>query len=72
MSSIAEIEKAIAGLPRAEFFQLIRDLRQRFEDEWDRQIEEDSRSGRLDHLWAEAEKEIAEGKARPLDELLDD
>jgi hypothetical protein len=37
-----------------------------------RQIEEDALAGRLDPLWAEAEKEIAEGKARPLDEPLDD
>ena len=69
--NIREIEKAIDGLPREEFFELVRRLRERHSDEWDRQIEEDARAGRLDPLWAEAEKEIAEGKARPLDELLD-
>jgi len=44
----------------------------RRETDFDRQIEADAKAGRLDALWAEAEKEIAEGKARPLDELLDD
>jgi hypothetical protein len=42
-------------------------LRGRHADEWDRQIEEDAKAGRLDSLWAEASREIAEGKARPLD-----
>jgi len=72
VTNIREIEQAIANLPRDDFFQLLRHLRQRHADEWDRQIEEDAKAGRLDSLWAEAEKEIAEGKARPLDEILDD
>jgi hypothetical protein len=72
MSSIAEIEEAIAHLPRGEFFRLVDHLRERYADEWDREIEEDAKAGRLDALWAEAEKEVAEGKTRPLDELLND
>ena len=72
MTNIQEIERAIARLPRKDFFELVRHLRERHADEWDRQIEDDAKAGRLDPLWAEAEKEIAEGKARPLDELLDD
>ncbi len=72
MSSLAEIEEAIARLPRGEFFRLVDHLRERYAEEWDREIEEDAQAGRLDALWAEAEKEIGEGKARPLDGLLDD
>jgi hypothetical protein len=71
MTSIQEIERAIAQLPRREFFELVRRLQERHWEEWDRQIEEDSRAGLLDPLLSEAEKEIAEGKTRPLGELLD-
>jgi hypothetical protein len=72
VTNIQQIEQAIAKLPREDFFELVRHLRARHEDEWDRQIEEDATAGRLDPLWAEAEKEISAGKAKPLDELLDD
>ena len=72
MSKLQQIEHDIEKLPREQFFELVRHLRERHADKWDRQIEEDAAAGRLDSLWAEAEKEIAEGKAKPLDELLDD
>jgi len=59
VTKIEEIEAAIAQLPREQFEQLA---------EWfDRQIEADAKAGRFDPLWAKAEKEIAQGKARPLD-----
>jgi hypothetical protein len=72
MSTVQEIEAAIEDLPRREFLDLVDRLRSRHADEWDRQIEEDAKAGRLDPLWEEARREIAEGKTRPLDELLDD
>ncbi len=72
MTTIQEIEQAIAELPRKDFFELVRRLRERHADERDLQLEEDAKAGRLDPLWAEAEKEIAEGKVKPLDEILDD
>jgi hypothetical protein len=72
MSTVHEIEAAIEGLPRGDFLGLIDRLRSRYADEWDRQIAEDALAGRLDPLWEEARREIAEGKARPLDEILDD
>jgi hypothetical protein len=71
MSSVQEIEVAIEGLPRQDFLDLVDRLRNRHADEWDRQIEEDALTGRLDSLWDEARREIAEGKTRPLDEILD-
>ena len=58
MKNIEEIEHAIAKLPRQDFFELGRHLRERHADEWDGQIDEDAKAGRLDPLWAEAEKEI--------------
>ncbi len=72
MTKIEDIETAIAGLPREQFEQLAQWFDRRRETEFDRQIEADAKVGRLDGLWAEAVQEIAHGKARPLDDLLDD
>jgi len=72
MSSVAEIEQAIAKLSPGEFAELgqwFDDLRNR---EWDRQLEADSASGALDFLLKEVDEDIAQGKTRPADELLDD
>ena len=65
MSTVKEIETAIGELPRSEFFELITWMRGQFEDEWDRQIEEDVRAGRLDHLAREALAEYHGGRTRP-------
>ena len=67
-----EIEVAIESLPRQDFLTLVDRLRDRHAAEWDRQIAEDAAAGRLDELWEEARREIAEGKTQPLDEILDD
>ncbi len=72
MTKIEDIETAIAQLPREQFDQLAEWLDRQRESDFDRQIEADAKAGRLDGLWAEAGREIAQGKARPLDELLDD
>jgi hypothetical protein len=72
VTSIQEIEQAIERLPRDEFFELVRHLRERHAGEWDRQIEEDAKNGRLDRLWEKDEKGIDEGGLRPLGEILDD
>jgi len=66
MSTVEEIEKAIAALPKEEFWKLTDRLIDQREDAWDRQIEEDAKAGKLDFLWQEAEKEIAAGKTIPL------
>jgi hypothetical protein len=72
MGSIAEIEQAIAKLSTREFVE----LEQWFDAErnlkWDRQIEADSASGALDFLLKEVDEDIAQGRTRPADELLDD
>jgi hypothetical protein len=65
-----EIERAIARLPRAEFFALVERLRERHAEVWDREIEEDAENGRLDRLWEKAQREIEEGGLRPLNEIL--
>ena len=71
VSSIAEIEQAIAKLStleKAELGEWFDALRNR---EWDRQIEADSASGALDFLLKEVDDDLAQGRTRPADELLD-
>lgn len=72
VSTVQEIEAAIEKLPRDQFLALVDRLRARHADEWDRQIAEDAKAGRLDFLVEEAKQDIAGGKTRPLDEILDD
>jgi hypothetical protein len=65
MSTVEQIEAAIQKLPREDFFRLHEWVRGRFDDEWDKQIEEDALSGRLDHLAQEALAEHRAGKSTP-------
>jgi len=72
MSSIAEIEQAIAKLSTQEFVEFERWFDEERNRKWDRQIEADSASGALDFLLKEVDEDIAQGRTRPADELLDD
>ena len=71
MSTIAEIQSAIAKLSEAEKRKLARWLAEMRADAWDAEIEEDVNAGRLDHLIAQAEADIAAGRTKSLDEVLD-
>ena len=64
--SVAEIESAIAQLPKKDFAELMAWLQEYRERAWDAQIENDLAAGRLDAVVAEAEKEYRQGLARPL------
>jgi hypothetical protein len=64
-NAIEEIEAAIDRLPREQFFHLVARLRGRFEDEWDRKIEEDVQAGRLDSFVREALTEYRAGRTKP-------
>jgi hypothetical protein len=67
VSTIAEIESAIARLPRKELWELKRRLDRRCEAEWDSQIEEDARAGGpVDRLAQEAIAEFKAGRCTPL------
>src|SRR5688572_20829495 len=57
MKTLQEIEAAIAQLSRQEFLALVRHLHERHAAEWDRQIEEDANSGRLQDLYQRLETE---------------
>ena len=65
MSTLEQIEAAIEKLPREDFFRLHEWIRDRFDDAWDKQIEEDARSGRLDSITREALAEYRSGQSRP-------
>jgi len=72
MGSIVEIEQAIAKLSPGEFVELEQWFDAERNRKWDRQIEADSASGALDFLLKEVDGDIAQGRTRPADELLDD
>ena len=65
-STVAEIQQAIISLPKSDYAQLIRWLREYDWEEWDREIEEDVRVGKLDALAAEAWEAKAKGELREL------
>jgi hypothetical protein len=70
--TVEEIQAAVLRLPRAEATRLAAWFVERDAALWDQQIEADAASGRLDAVWSVAEADIAAGRVRPLDELLDD
>ncbi len=72
MSTIAEIQTEITKLSQPERRELADWLAEIEADAWDAQIEEDIKAGRLDDLIAQAEADIAAGRTKPLDEVLDE
>jgi hypothetical protein len=65
VTTVQEIEQAIAKLPRQEFFDLARWFDEERNRKWDEQIETDSKSGALDSLLREVEDDIEKGRTRP-------
>ena len=57
MSTVEEIESAIENLNEAEFLRLAKWLEAKVADAWDRRMERDSASGKLDFLFEEAADE---------------
>jgi predicted esterase len=66
MSKVNKIKAAIKGLGEEEYNQLRRWFSERDWEKWDRQIESDSESGKLDFLLNEALDEKAKGKLKDL------
>lgn len=64
--SVKDIESAIAQLPKSELHELAAWLDDYRHQVWDKQIEDDVDSGRLDSLLAEVESEYEAGLGRPL------
>lgn len=67
--SVEAIKEAIAGLPEEERHALAVWLNELDYDEWDKEMVKDfSPDGRGYHLVEKVKRDIAEGKARPIDE----
>ena len=62
MSTVAEIKAAISTLTLAERAEVARCLNEWQDDEWDEQMRQDLASGKLDHLLAQVDGDIAQGK----------
>jgi len=71
VTNIQEIARAIAELPRKDFFELVRHLRERHADEWDREIEEDAHSGKLQARHDRLQEENSGQPEVSLDDFLD-
>ena len=70
MITLLEIETAIKQLPEGDIRQLSGWLQAYMDEMWDRQIEADLVSGKLDHLIDRAEADIAANKIKDLNEIL--
>jgi hypothetical protein len=66
IARVEEIQVAIESLPYQEYIHLRQWFLERDWEKWDRQIEADSESGKLDFLIEEALTEKAEGILREL------
>lgn len=64
MEKVEDIQIAIESLPEDEYARLRNWFSEKDWEKWDRQIEVDSESGKLDFLVKEAVEEKAEGKLR--------
>lgn len=70
MKTLEEIEVAIAQLPPDNLHRLIFRL-QKYDDSWDCQMRDDAAAGKLDRIIGRAEANIAAGRVRSLDAVLD-
>ena len=69
MTTLLEIAAAIQELPRAEVRELSTWLQSYLDERWDRQLEDDVEAGKLDHLIARAEADMARS-SQALDEMV--
>ncbi|MCC6125414.1 MAG: hypothetical protein IT426_10655 [Pirellulales bacterium] len=66
MTRVEQLEEAVDSLAAEEYRQFRNWFLERDWAAWDRQIEADSASGKLDFLLNEAEEEKRQGRLRPL------
>jgi hypothetical protein len=72
MTTLPDIAAAIQELPENEVRELSTWLQGYLDERWDRELEDDAAAGKLDHLIAKAEADIAADHVRNLDEVLCD
>jgi hypothetical protein len=72
VEKIAEQVKALPDKELDEFLSWLAEYGLQQADEWDKEIAHDSQSGgRMQHILDRVRRDIAEGKTKPLDEVLD-
>jgi len=64
--NIAELESAVAQLPREELAEFSKWFEEFMAAQWDRQIEADILAGRLDAAGQRADEDFIAGRATPL------
>ena len=64
--SIAELEKAVTQLSEKDLTRFRKWFDEYFAEVWDKQIERDAASGRLDALLEEVDEEYNAGLSKPL------
>lgn len=69
---IADEVKALPRGEREEFLSWLADFELEQSDDWDKEIARDAQpGGRLDRVLKRVRRDIAEGRTKPLDEVLD-
>ena len=72
VEKLAEQVKALPDNEREEFLSWLADFELEHSDEWDAEIARDSQpGGRLEGILKRVRKDIAAGRTKPLDEVLD-
>ncbi len=71
VSTVAEIKNAFQQLPEKDAREVANWIQEVMAERWDRQIEEDIVSGKLDKLAEQALSHYQAGRVKPLDEFLD-
>ena len=66
MTKIDQLKAEIENLPSEEFTEIFRWLSEKDWERWDKEIEADSQSGRLDLLVREAREEKTKGNLKDL------
>lgn len=66
MSNVSELQEAILGLSESDYSQLRRWLLDRDWERWEREFDEDVRTGKFDALAAEALEAKARGELKDL------
>ncbi|OIP78019.1 MAG: hypothetical protein AUK48_02550 [Oscillatoriales cyanobacterium CG2_30_44_21] len=70
MNTLVEIKTAIARLSDDETSTLLSWLQERSEDDWDKQIKQDSKQGKLNKILQRTKAHIAANRLKKLDEVL--
>lgn len=72
VEEIADQVKALPDDEREEFLSWLADFEIEHSDDWDKEIARDSQPrGRLERVLKRVRKDIAAGRTKPLDEVLD-